>query len=149
MKWGAGPLQNIALDYLGIAPWNRGRLGVSSFHVADVVSSIKEDGLSRQRYRDVTVVRVPASELQSFRKYNADIAAACPDLAHPTDKLQFACLTKPLGIFTLVVQHTMFGRCFAYLPLLPLWYVRTYVRAYLELFWQESILSVPSSHTMG
>ena len=62
-KFMTGPLQNISLQLLGMAPWNRARLGVSIFHVFDIKVSIDEDGLSRQRYRDVCVIRVPDSEL--------------------------------------------------------------------------------------
>ena len=97
MKWGSGPLQNISLDMLGIAPWNRGRLGVSYYHVQDIVSSISEDGLSRQRYRDVTVTRVPPSELDAFKTFNKDVLAACPDLPPFSEQMQFACMTKRLG----------------------------------------------------
>ena len=97
LKWGSGPLQNISLDMLGIAPWNRGRLGVSFYHVQDIISSISEDGLSRQRYRDVTVVRVPPSEMDAFKRFNTDILAACPDLPPISEQMQFACMTKQLG----------------------------------------------------
>jgi len=97
VKWGSGSLQNISLDMLGIAPWNRGRLGVSYYHVQDIVSSISEDGLSRQRYRDVTVTRVPPSELDAFKTFNKDVLAACPDLPPFSEQMQFACMTKRLG----------------------------------------------------
>lgn len=113
-KWGAGPLQNISLDLLGIAPWNRGRLGVSVYHVFDVVASVKEDGLSRQRYRDVCVIRVPDCELDNFLKFNKDVLAACPDLPPFSPKMRYACLTKHLGrslLRRLMLPPTFYPRC--------------------------------------
>ena len=73
-------MQNVDLELLGIAPWNRGRLGVSPFHVADVAASVRADGLSRVRYREVVAIRVPEAEIEDFRSFNKDVLAACPDL---------------------------------------------------------------------
>ena len=95
-KWGAGPLQNIDLDLLGVAPWNRGRLGVSPFHVDDVLLSIRVDGLSRNRYREVVAIRVPDAELESFRSFNKDVLATSSDLPAYSNKMIYACLTKHL-----------------------------------------------------
>jgi hypothetical protein len=112
LQWGGGVLQNISLDMLGVAPWNRGRLGVSYYHVQDILSSISVDGCSRQRYRDVQVVRVPPSELDAFKQFNKDILAACPELPPFSEQMKFACLTKRLG-------RSSYDMC-----------VRTYVRTY-------------------
>ena len=95
-QFSSGPLQNIDLDSLGMAPWNRGRLGVSKFHVLDIRDSIDEDGLSRQRYRDVVVIRVPDGELANFLAFNKEVLAACPELPPFSDKMRYACLTKRL-----------------------------------------------------
>ena len=96
-KFSSGPLQNIPLRKLGMAPWNRGRLGVSKFHVLDIRDSIDEDGLSRQRYRDVVVIRVPDDQLADFLAFNQEVLAACPELPPFSDEMRFACLTKHLG----------------------------------------------------
>ena len=96
-KFSSGPLQNIPLRKLGMAPWNRGRLGVSKFHVLDIRDSIDEDGLSRQRYRDVVVIRVPDAQLREFLDFNQEVLAACPELPPFSDEMRFACLTKHLG----------------------------------------------------
>ncbi len=96
-KWWSGMLQTIHIDYLGVAPWNRGRLGVSSYHVQDVVVSIRDDGFSRQRYRDVTVVRVPDEQLGPFRAFNKELLEADPSLPPFSDQMRYACMTKRLG----------------------------------------------------
>ena len=98
-KFSSGPLQNISLKLLGMAPWNRGRLGVSKFHVIDIKNSIDEDGLSRQRYRDVVVIRVPDDQLRVFLKFNEEVLAACPELPPFENTMRYACLTKTLGSF--------------------------------------------------
>ena len=98
-----GALQNISLEQLGMAPWNRGRLGVSKFHVMDIKDSITEDGLSRQRYRGVVVIRVPESQLQTFLDFNREVLAACPELPPFSEKMRYACLTKRLGLDCLLV----------------------------------------------
>jgi len=88
----------IPLHEIGTYPENRGRLGVSAFHVHEVAASIVNDGFSSNRYRDCTVVRVPTTELAEFRSFNADMAAACPLLPPCSeDKLIYAALTKCLG----------------------------------------------------
>jgi len=110
-KFMTGPLQNISLQLLGMAPWNRGRLGVSIFHVFDIKVSIDEDSLSRQRYRDVCVIRVPDSELEFFHTFNREGLAACPDLAPFSDKMRYACLTKHLGPFRLFCPFQCFFCC--------------------------------------
>ena len=110
-KWGSGPLQNISLELLGIAPWNRGRLGVSPYHVFDVVVSVREDGLSRQRYREVCVIRVPDSELEAFRNFNREVLAACPDLPPFSSKMRYACLTKHLGQPCLTCDFVSINLC--------------------------------------
>ena len=94
LKYATGPSMNIALSDLGIAPWNRGKLGVSPFHVSDVVFSVTSDGLSRVRYREVCVVRVPADKLEEFRAFNRALLAACPSLPPCSEKMRYACLTK-------------------------------------------------------
>ena len=109
-KFSTGPLQNISLDYLGMAPWNRGRLGVSKFHVIDIKNSVDEDGLSRQRYRDVCVIRVPDAQLQTFLKFNQEVLAACPELPPFSDKMRYACLTKRLGPVSLFCRVSILNR---------------------------------------
>ena len=96
-RWTTGLKVNLDLGKMGIAPWNRGKLGVSSFHVADVVHSITQDGLSRNRYHEVQVIRVPESALEEFKQFNRDILAACPQLPPFSERMEYACLTKHLG----------------------------------------------------
>ena len=93
-KWSTGGLQFIHLNMLGTIPWNRGRLGVSSFHVHEVVESIRSDGLSRHRYRDATVVRVPAQHLEEFRKFNRDMCDGDDQLPPFSAEMKYALLTK-------------------------------------------------------
>ena len=69
-RYSHGGIQFIRVELLGTAPCNRSGLGVSGFHVHEVVASLKTDGLSRRRYRDATVVKVPASQLDAFREFN-------------------------------------------------------------------------------
>ena len=96
-QWSKGNVQQLQIELLGISPRNRGRLGVSTHHVLDVVGSIKDDGLSRQRYRDVCVVRVPDTELATFRAFNKELLEADSGLPPFSDKMRYACLTKRLG----------------------------------------------------
>ena len=93
-KWSTGGLQFIHLNMLGTIPWNRGRLGVSSFHVHEVVESIRSDGLSRHRYRDATVVRVPAQHLEEFRKFNRDMCDGDDQLPPFSAEMKYVLLTK-------------------------------------------------------
>ena len=69
-RYSHGGIQFIRVELLGTAPCNRSGLGVSGFHVHEVVASLKTDGLSRRRYRDATVVKVPAAQLDAFREFN-------------------------------------------------------------------------------
>ena len=94
MKYSTGPSMNIDVGALGCAPWNRGKLGLSPFHVSDVVHSITSDGLSRVRYREVCVIKVPADKLEEFRAFNRALSAACPSLPPFSDQMRYACLTK-------------------------------------------------------
>ena len=48
-KHANGGIQFIRVELLGTAPCNRSGLGVSGFHVHEVVASLKTDGLSRRR----------------------------------------------------------------------------------------------------
>ena len=68
-------IQLLDINLLGTHPENRGQLGVSSFHVHRVANSIMNDGFSKIRYREVTVVKVPAEAMTTFRKFNEDLAA--------------------------------------------------------------------------
>ena len=87
-------LQAIPIELLGTVPWNRGKLGVSSFHVHRVVASIRADGLSQHRYRDATVVKVPAHALDEFRKFNKDMCDADDKLPPFSPTMKYALLTK-------------------------------------------------------
>ena len=90
-------MQTIPLDLLGTVPWNRGRLGVSSHHAHQVAASIMADGLSRQRYRDATVVRVPDEALLEFRRFNKEMCESDAQLPPFSATMKFAALTKRLG----------------------------------------------------
>ena len=93
-RYSVGHIEKIALDALGTHPQNRGGLGVSAFHAERVARSIIMDGFSRHRYRDATVVMVPASEATSFRKYNEDMAAGDAKLPPASGSARFALLGK-------------------------------------------------------
>jgi len=56
-------------EEFGFHPDNRGTLGISSHHVHEVAWSCLR-GIQAQRYKVVDAVRVPASELQQWRKTN-------------------------------------------------------------------------------
>ncbi len=94
MQWSAGGIQLIDIDLLGSHPCNRGRLGVSSFHVHRIVDSILTDGFSRHRYRDATVVRVPDQHLEAFRQFNRDLSAMDDRLPPFSPNMKYALLTK-------------------------------------------------------
>ena len=113
IRLGTGPQRNIDLSLLGIAPWNRGKLGVSPFHVSDVQHSISSDGLSRIRYREICVIRVPASELSTFHQLNRQLLAACPDLPPFSEKMIYACLTKCLcyDCICILIRVSVFLGC--------------------------------------
>ena len=66
-KHANGGIQFIRAELLGAAPFNRIGLGVSGFHIHEVVQSSKTDGLSRRRYRDAAVVKVPAGEVSKIK----------------------------------------------------------------------------------
>ena len=69
-KHANGGIQFIRAELLGAAALNRSGLGVSGIHIHEVVQSSKTYGLSRRRYRDATVVKVPPGELEAFHKFN-------------------------------------------------------------------------------
>ena len=93
-RYTTGGVTFIHVDLLGTAPCNRSGLGVSGFHVHEVVASIQADGLSRRRYRDATVVKVPEKELDSFREFNRRMCEG-DDLLPPfSPSMKYALLTK-------------------------------------------------------
>ena len=87
-------IQFIQVDLLGTVPCNRSGLGVSGFHVHEVVASIRDQGLSRRRYRDCTVVRVPASKLEEFRKFNEEMCQGDDLLPAFSPNMKYALLTN-------------------------------------------------------
>ena len=93
-RYSIGHIEKIKLDSLGTHPMNRGGLGVSAFHAERVALSIISDGFSRHRYRDATVIMVPASETATFRQYNEDLAAGDSKLPPASGAAQFALLGK-------------------------------------------------------
>ena len=93
-KYFKGAVQIIHIDYLGVSPLNRGKLGISGFHTHRIVSSVRSDGFSRQRYRDATVVKVPATYLKYFQEFNSAICVADPNLPTCSTKMVYALLTK-------------------------------------------------------
>ena len=93
-QFSSGGIQFIPVELLGTVPCNRSGLGVSGFHVHEVALSIKADGLSKRRYRDASVVKVPPSELDSFRAFNKRMCES-DDLLPPfSPAMRYACLTK-------------------------------------------------------
>ena len=93
-KYGIGHFEVIELDALDAHPHNRSGLGVSAFHAHRVARSIITDGFSRHRYRDATVVMVPAAEAAQFRKFNETMSANDPKLPPNSPKAKFALLSK-------------------------------------------------------
>ncbi len=93
-KYSTGGVQYINVNLLGTAPCNRSGLGVSGFHVHEVVGSIKSDGLSRRRYRDASVVKVPAEELDAFRDFNRRMCESDELLPPFAPHMRYALLTK-------------------------------------------------------
>lgn len=93
-KFGTGGVQILDIALLGTHPENRGQLGVSSFHAHRVAHSIHTDGLSKQRYRDCTVVKVPDQAMAAFRKFNEDLANNDERLPPFSPAMKFALLTK-------------------------------------------------------
>ena len=84
------------MELLGTAPCNRSGLGVSGFHVHEVVASLKTDGLSRRRYRDATVVKVPAAQLDAFREFNKRMCENDDLLPAFAPDMRYVLLTKPV-----------------------------------------------------
>ena len=93
-RYTLGGVRFIPTHLLGTVPINRSGLGVSGFHVHEVVSSIAADGLSRRRYRDATVVKVPDTQLDTFRQFNRRMCES-DDLLPPfSPAMAYALLTK-------------------------------------------------------
>ena len=89
-----GGIRRSRVEFLGTAPCNRSGLGVSGFHVHEVVASIKTDGLSRRRYRDATVVKVPAAQLDAFREFNKRMCENDDLLPAFAPDMRYALLTQ-------------------------------------------------------
>ena len=89
-----GGIQFIKAELLGTIPCNRSGLGLSGFHVHEVATSIKEDCLSRRRYREATVVRVPPHALDEFRASNKRMCESDDLLPPYSPEMRYACLTK-------------------------------------------------------
>lgn len=93
-KYGIHPVQTVELGLLGVHPSNRGALGVSSFHAHRVAHSVATDGLSRNRYRDVTAVKVPPAAMEAFKAFNEALCGGDPKLPAFDAGMRIACLTK-------------------------------------------------------
>ena len=93
-RWTRGPLRLIRVEELGVVPSNRGGLGVSRHHAHEVALSIKEDGLSSERFHNVTVVQIPDTHLKNFRDFNEKMCSEDGGLPPFSPKMRFACLTK-------------------------------------------------------
>ena len=93
-KYSTGGIRFIKHELLGTHPLNRSGLGVSGFHVHEVVASIRTDGLSRRRYRDASVVKVPKKHLAAFLDFNKAMCQG-DDLLPPfSSEMRYALLTK-------------------------------------------------------
>jgi hypothetical protein len=93
-RFSHGGIRYIKVEELGTVPCNRSGLGVSDFHVHEVVASIKADGLSRRRYRDATVVRVPDVHMEAFLAFNKTMCESDDLLPAFSPSMRYACLTK-------------------------------------------------------
>ena len=56
--------------------------------------SLNTDGLSRRRYRDATVVKVPPGELEAFHKFNKHMCESDALLPSFSSDMRYALLTK-------------------------------------------------------
>ena len=93
-RYTSGGVQFIKADLLGTIPINRSGLGCSGYHVHEIVTSIQADGLSRRRYRDASVVRVPDKHLDSFRQFNKAMCDGDDLLPAFAPGMKYAVLTK-------------------------------------------------------
>jgi hypothetical protein len=93
-RWTTGGVQFVKIELLGTAPFNRSGMGVAGFHVHEVALSIKNEGFSRRRYRDATVVKVPAADLESFREFNRKMLQSDDLLPAFSPTMRYAMLTK-------------------------------------------------------
>ena len=93
-RYASGGVQFIRHELLGTVPINRSGLGVSGYHVHEVVASIQADGLSRRRYRDAAVVRVPAQRMDEFRAFNKRMCEGDDLLPGFSPEMRYAVLTK-------------------------------------------------------
>ena len=94
-KWAGGEgILRMPLHCLGAHPLNRGGLGVSGSHAHRLAWGIKEDGVSRRRYREATVVKVPAEALASFRAFNEELCNGDELLPAFSKTMTHALLTK-------------------------------------------------------
>ena len=93
-KYSTGGVRFIKAELLGTVPCNRSGLGVSGYHVHEVVASIRADGLSRRRYRDASVVKVPEAHLEAFREFNRTMCEGDELLPAFAPGMRYALLTK-------------------------------------------------------
>ena len=94
VKYASGNIQIIDIGLLGTIPCNRSGLGLSGYHVHEVAASIKADGLSKRRYRDAAVIKVPAHRLEEFRRFNQRMCESDHLLPKFDPTMRYACLTK-------------------------------------------------------
>ena len=66
----------LKIDLLGFHPSNRGGAGLIPYHVHEVVHDCMTNHVQLQRYHSITVVKVPAKELETWRASNRDNAEA-------------------------------------------------------------------------
>ncbi len=60
----------------------------------ELVESIRADGLSARRFRDATVVKVPAVHLEAFRAFNRKMCHADDLLPAFSVDMRYALLTR-------------------------------------------------------
>ena len=93
-KYSNDGIQVILAKFLGTAPMNRSGLGLSGFHVHEVVNDIMKNGFSTRRYREVTAVRVPPQGMAEFISFNKRLCEGDDLLPGFSPDIKFACLTK-------------------------------------------------------
>lgn len=114
----------VPINQIGICPLNRGRLGVSAFHVHDIVRSVLSDGLSRARYRECTIVEVPD---RSWLRTYVSVMRQCIGHTYVRNACNGSC--SSLGSQTCVC--TCEGTS-----------ARTYVRTFVRVRAAQSVLSI-------
>ena len=99
-------LVRIPLEQLGFNPRNRGGLGVCPHHVHEVGWDGVSNGIKLARYGHVSVLELPADQLEGIRALNAKKCRdASPGLAPASPGILYVCLTKTHFVHACKLAH--------------------------------------------